>query len=147
MVWCIAPFLPADIQPQASSVLRPFGPAVVLLLVLEKAPDGGGRLLVVLRDGVGVDVHCELGRGVPEPVLHSLDVRAGSYEQGRLRVTELMEVEADVSRAVGAPEALAVGVLHDLLEVSQPVVREPGPAPPAEDVWLQEVTCEVRAHR
>lgn len=80
-----------------------------MLLAAQQLADPVGRLAVVLLDGVRVDVHGERHRAVAEPVLHSLDVRPVAYEEGRLGMPELVELQALLARPFDTGDSTRAG--------------------------------------
>ena len=91
---------------------------------------GVGCCAIILFQGVGVDVHGEACAGVPEPVLHGLDVRSIADEERGLGVPELVEVQPRVLPLLVAHTALGIGVLVGVAVAPEPVLDTEPPEPP-----------------
>ena len=105
-----------------------------MLLAAQQLADLVGRLAVVLLDGVRVDVHGERRGAVAEPVLHGLDVRPVAYEERRLGVPELVELQALVARPLDAGDSARVNVPDRAPLLAEAVLHAELAEPPPEDV-------------
>lgn len=80
--------------------------------------------LIILRDEVRVDVHCEARRGMPEALLHGLNIGTGFDEQRRLGVPQLVEVESNVATLLNALAAPRIRVGGFLGKFVEPMIDE-----------------------